>query len=117
MIPGRNTLVGRTALEGRPVHIPDCLADPEYDWPEAQQRGNYRSLLGVPMLREGESIGVLALTRSSVRPFSEKQPNSRRLHGRTKLAGGGRLWTMCCRSTSDVYSSASTTTDNEGVDC
>jgi GAF domain-containing protein len=73
MIPGRNTLVGRTALEGRPVHIPDCLADPEYDWPEAQQRGNYRSLLGVPMLREGESIGVLALTRSAVRPFSERQ--------------------------------------------
>jgi signal transduction histidine kinase len=73
MIPGRHTLVGRTALEGRPVHIPDCLADPEYHWPEAQQRGNYRSLLGVPMLREGESIGVLALTRSSVRPFSERQ--------------------------------------------
>jgi signal transduction histidine kinase len=73
MIPGRHTLVGRTALEGRPVHIPDCLADPEYDWPEAQQRGNYRSLLGVPMLREGESIGVLALTRTAVRPFSAKQ--------------------------------------------
>ena len=43
------------------------------DWPELQKRGNYRSLLGVPVLRGGELIGVLALTRSAVRPFSEKQ--------------------------------------------
>ena len=72
IIPGRATLVGRTALEGRPVHIPDCLADLEYDWPESQKRGNYRSMLGVPVLRGG-AIGVLALMRSAVRPFSEKQ--------------------------------------------
>jgi GAF domain-containing protein len=73
IIPGRTTLVGRTALEGRTVHITDCLADPEYHWPELQKRGNYRSMLGVPLLREGEAVGVFAVTRSAVRPFSEKQ--------------------------------------------
>ena len=73
IIPGRTTLVGRTALEGRTVNIPDCLADPEYHWPEMQERGNYRSMLGVPLLRERQSVGVLAVTRSAVRPFSEKQ--------------------------------------------
>src|ERR1043166_9077010 len=73
IIPGRSTLVGRTALTGRIVHIPDCLTDREYDWPESQKRGNYRTLLGVPLLREQESIGVLALTRSAVQPFTEKQ--------------------------------------------
>src|SRR5262252_8291800 len=73
IIPGRSTLVGRTALEGRIIHIPDCLADPEYNWPESQRRGNYRTMLGIPLLREGEPIGVLALTRSVVRPFTEKQ--------------------------------------------
>ena len=49
IIPGRNTLIGRTALEGRTVHIPDCLADPEYSWPESQARGKYRTMLGVPL--------------------------------------------------------------------
>jgi signal transduction histidine kinase len=73
IIPGRSTLVGRTALEGRTIHISDCLADPEYNWPESQRRGNYRTILGIPLLREGEPIGVLAFTRSVVRPFTEKQ--------------------------------------------
>jgi signal transduction histidine kinase len=73
IIPGRNTLVGRTALEGCTVHIADCLADPEYSWPESQKRGSFRTMLGVPLLREREPIGVLALTRSQVRPFTEKQ--------------------------------------------
>jgi GAF domain-containing protein len=71
--PGRGTLVGRTALEGRTVHIPDVLADPEYVWWESQQRGRFRTMLGVPLLRDGIPIGVLALTRFTVRPFTEKQ--------------------------------------------
>jgi signal transduction histidine kinase len=73
IIPGRTTLVGRTALEGRTVHIPDVLADPEYGWAESIKRGNFRTMLGVPLLREGQPIGVIALTRSQVRPFSETQ--------------------------------------------
>jgi two-component system NtrC family sensor kinase len=71
--PGRNTLVGRTALEGRTIHIPDVLADPEYTWAEAQKPGSYRTVLAVPMMREGTPVGVLTLTRSEVRPFTDKQ--------------------------------------------
>jgi GAF domain-containing protein len=71
--PGRGTLVGRTAIEGRTVHIPDVLADPEYVWWDSQQRGRFRTMLGVALLRDGVPIGVLALTRFTVRPFTEKQ--------------------------------------------
>jgi PAS domain S-box-containing protein len=71
--PGRGTLVGRTALEGRTIHLPDCLADPEYRWLESQKVGGFRTMLGVPLLREGTPTGVLALTRSAVRPFTDKQ--------------------------------------------
>ena len=67
--PGRETIAARTALEGRTVHIPDVLADPEYTFLEAQKRGGYRTALGVPLLREGVSIGVIVLTRPTVRPF------------------------------------------------
>ncbi|MBV9151512.1 MAG: GAF domain-containing protein, partial [Alphaproteobacteria bacterium] len=70
---GHGTLVGRTALAGEPVHIVDALADPDYTWVEAQQRGGYRTMLGVPLLRQGTTIGVLAVVRAEVRPFTEKQ--------------------------------------------
>ena len=60
-------------LEGKVVHIPDVLADPEYSFAEAQRLGDYRANLGVPMLREGVPIGVLALTRSEPRSFTDKQ--------------------------------------------
>ena len=65
--------MGRVLLEGRVVHIPDVKADPEYALVEAQKLGGYRTTLGVPMLREGVPIGVLALNRSEVRPFTDKQ--------------------------------------------
>jgi signal transduction histidine kinase len=55
------------------IHIADVLADPEYTWAEAQKLGGYRTVLAVPMLREGIATGVLTLTRSEVRPFAEKQ--------------------------------------------
>jgi GAF domain-containing protein len=71
--PARDSLVGRIALEGRLVHIPDTLADPEYNQPEAQKLGRFRTMLGVPLLREGTPIGALTLTRSEVRPFTDKQ--------------------------------------------
>jgi GAF domain-containing protein/CheY-like chemotaxis protein len=71
--PGRGTIPGRTVLEARTVHIPDVLQDPEYTWKESQSLGGFRTALGVPLLREGISIGVLSLTRSIVRPFTDKQ--------------------------------------------
>ena len=71
--PGRHSLVGRTALERRIVHIPDVAADTEYNWPEASKVGNFRAMLGVPLLREGVPIGVMTLTRDAARPFSAKQ--------------------------------------------
>ena len=71
--PGRNTLVGRTALEGRTIHIPDIRADREYTWFEAAERGGVHTLLGVPLMREGVPIGVFNLARVAVRPFTEKE--------------------------------------------
>jgi GAF domain-containing protein len=68
----RSSVSGRALLEGRVVHIADVKADPEYTF-EGQRLGDYRTALGVPMLREGVPIGVLSLTRSEVRPFTEKQ--------------------------------------------
>ena len=59
--------------KARPVQIADVLADPEYTQTEAQQLGGYRTLLGVPLLREGVPIGAIALQRIEVRPFTDKQ--------------------------------------------
>jgi len=73
LAPGRDSLVGRIALEGRMVHIPDILADSEYNQLEAARLGQWRTMIGVPLLREGTAIGALTLTRSAVRPFTEKQ--------------------------------------------
>jgi len=70
---GRGTATGRALLEGRVIHVADVLADPDYTWAEAQRLGGYRTVLGVPMLREGIAMGVLTLTRSEVRPFTDKQ--------------------------------------------
>ena len=69
--PERGSAAGRALLEGRTVHIPDADADPDYTFDTAGAR--IRSLLGVPMLREGVPIGVLTLARSDVRPFTDKQ--------------------------------------------
>ena len=71
--PGRHSLVGRVLLEGKTVHIPDALADPEYAMLEAQKIMGFRTLLGVPLLREGGIIGVINLWRCTVRPFNARQ--------------------------------------------
>ncbi|MBI4591265.1 MAG: GAF domain-containing protein [Candidatus Rokubacteria bacterium] len=71
--PGRGTVAGQVVLEKRTVHIPDVLADPHYQWREAQKVGGYRTVLGVPMLREGILIGVIAIYRTHVQPFTDKQ--------------------------------------------
>ena len=73
LAPGRGSLVGRTALERKTVHMPDCLADPEYAALDYQKVGRYRSTLGVPLLREGVPIGVIILMRAAVLPFTRKQ--------------------------------------------
>jgi signal transduction histidine kinase len=69
----RGNIHGRALLEGRIVHIPDVLADPDYTFTAAQRLGGFRTALGVPMFKEGVPIGLLALTRHEVRPFTEKQ--------------------------------------------
>jgi signal transduction histidine kinase len=65
--------VGRTALEGRVVHITDVLADPEYDRHDAQKIGGYRATLGAPLMREGKIVGVIFVTRTVPQPFTAKQ--------------------------------------------
>ncbi|WP_158671943.1 GAF domain-containing protein [Bradyrhizobium guangdongense] len=71
--PGRGSLVGRVLLARKAVQIADVLADPDYSYPEMQQAAGYRTLLGVPLLRSGEPIGVLFLARKVVEPFTDKQ--------------------------------------------
>jgi two-component system NtrC family sensor kinase len=71
--PGRGSVVPRVLLEGKSVQISDVLADPEYTSRELASVGDFRTVLGVPLLRDGVPIGVLVLHRAAVRPFTEKQ--------------------------------------------
>ena len=73
VVPDRGSATARALLEGVVVHIPDVQADPDYTFNEAQRLGDFRTIIGVPMLREGKAIGVIVMTRSEVRPFTDKQ--------------------------------------------
>jgi len=70
---GRGSVVGRTVMQGKIIHIPDVLADPDYKMTGAATLGGIHTMLGVPLLREGTPIGVIVLQRKAVRPFTEKQ--------------------------------------------
>jgi len=71
--PGQKSVFGRVVSERRTIHIHDVLADPDYQWTEAQKVGGFRTLLGVPMLREGIPIGVMIIFKPEVSPFTDKQ--------------------------------------------
>jgi signal transduction histidine kinase len=73
MEPGRGSVTGRVLLERKPVHVIDVQADPEHTMVEARKRAGLRTMLAVPLLREGTPIGVLHLNRTVVRPFTDKQ--------------------------------------------
>ena len=73
LAPSRASVTQRAALERRISHVADIGADPEYELPEASELGNARTALGVPLLREGEPVGVFTLARQRVEPFSEKE--------------------------------------------
>jgi two-component system NtrC family sensor kinase len=72
-VPGRDTMAGRIALEGRIVHIEDITTDPEYDLPEASSLGGIRTMLGVPLLRDSGVVGTFSLIRRRVEPFAQRQ--------------------------------------------
>ena len=72
-VPGRGSVVGRTALERGVVHIIDVLEDPDYAMTDLQRAGGFRTALGVPMLKDGEPLGVIAVGRNEVKPFSEAE--------------------------------------------
>jgi signal transduction histidine kinase len=69
----RGNIVGRAVLECKPVQVADLLADPGFTFRAMSEIGKTRTILGVPMLREGVPVGVLVLTRSAVEPFTDKQ--------------------------------------------
>ena len=71
--PGKGSVIGRTALDRTTVHVLDAQTDPDYELREAQKLGDYHTMIGVPLLREGNLIGVFGLARRTIRPFTEKQ--------------------------------------------
>src|SRR5262245_57426478 len=69
----RRTASGRSVMEKRTIHIPDVREDPEYQWHGAEKTRSFRTMLGVPLLREGEAFGAFVIWRHTVKPFTDKQ--------------------------------------------
>ncbi|MGC1680869.1 MAG: GAF domain-containing protein, partial [Pseudolabrys sp.] len=73
ILPGRGSVVGRALLEAKTVQVVDVLADPEYAYQVPAKKAGYRTFIAVPLMREGNPIGVLTMGRKSVAPFTDKQ--------------------------------------------
>jgi signal transduction histidine kinase/putative methionine-R-sulfoxide reductase with GAF domain len=73
VVPGQGSVVAMVAETGQVVHVADAQNDPSYTWHEAQQRFGFRSIFGVPMVREGETVGAFVMWRKEVRPFSQRE--------------------------------------------
>jgi signal transduction histidine kinase len=71
--PGPGTIVGRAAMDRQVVQIEDAWSDPLYEEKESAKLSGVRSMIGVPLMREGEPIGVLGLARTQVEPFVERE--------------------------------------------
>jgi two-component system NtrC family sensor kinase len=71
--PDRGSIFGRTIVDGRTVHFPDVLADPDFQRHGAQKLMGFRAALGVPLVRDGQTFGVISLLRFAVGSFSGKQ--------------------------------------------
>ena len=72
IVPGRDSVAARVPLEGRVVHIADITAEPDYVQPETAASGR-RTILGVPLLRDGAVVGTIMMARSRVEPYTERQ--------------------------------------------
>jgi signal transduction histidine kinase len=73
LVAGRGTVLGRAVTECKPIQVNDVESDPEYTLKEGQKLAGFRTVVGIPLLREGVPIGVIMLTRNTVRPFTDKQ--------------------------------------------
>ena len=74
----RGSNVGRAVVERQTIHIHDIEAESETEFPNIDRTGSRggsraRTRLAVPLLREGIPIGVIAIRRMEVRPFTDKQ--------------------------------------------
>ena len=69
----RGSVTGRTVLEGRIIHVANVMSDPEFALTEVVKHGGARTVLGVPLLREGVVAGVIILGRKPVQPFTDRQ--------------------------------------------
>ena len=78
ILPGDGSLTGRVAIEKRTLHIPDAQTDPSYRWTEWLELTGFHTFLSVPLMKDGEVSGVIALARKKTSPFSEKQTNLER---------------------------------------
>ncbi|WP_170775771.1 GAF domain-containing protein [Ruegeria lacuscaerulensis] len=73
--PEEGSCIGRTALHGKTVYIEDTRNDPSYTWKEAAQIGDYLTTLGVPLVKDGLTLGVIVMAHRQVGAFNEKQIN------------------------------------------